>query len=117
MILVPTNIFPGSDPNALSGSIPSGLNNNTILSVTSLYYLTKSFLSSVYIYGQNPAGFKPSYSKAKTDAPLLYTAAKYNVGFWPKVLVEKVGKLVQYHGQFRNLLLYIWNISLAVNRA
>jgi hypothetical protein len=117
MIWVLANVFPGSDPNALSGSIPSGLNNNTILSVTSLYYITGSFLSSVFIYAQNPNGFKSSYTKAKTDAPMLYTAAKYNVAFWPEVLVEKVGNLVQYHGRFRNLLLYVWNVSMIVYRA
>jgi hypothetical protein len=115
--MVLTNALSGSDPRALSGSIPSGLNNNTILSVTSLYYLTDSFLSSTYIYAQNPNGFKAPYTKAKTDAPMLYTATKYNVGFWPEVVVEKVGNLVQYHGQFQNLLLYVWFVSIPVHRA
>jgi hypothetical protein len=100
ILMVLTNALPGSDPRALSGSIPSGLNNNTILSITSLYYLTNSFLSSVYIYAQNPDLFAAAYTKAKTDAPMLYTATKYNILFWPEVLVEKVGNLVQYHGEF-----------------
>jgi hypothetical protein len=117
MILVLTNALPGSDPRALSGSIPSSLNNNTILSVTSLYYLTDSFLSSAYVYAQNPNGFTAPYTKAKTDAPMLYTATKYNILFWPEVLVEKVGNLVQYHGEFQNLLLYVWCVSIAVHRA
>ena len=98
------NVFPGSEPSALSGSILSGLNNNTILSVTSLYCLTGSFLSSIFIYAQNPNVFDAPYTKAKTDAPMLFTAAKYNL-FWPEVLVEKVGNLVQYHGQSQNLFL------------
>ena len=62
----------------------------------SLYYLTHSFVSSVYIYAQNPSGFAAEYTKAKTDAPLLYTSFNYNVAFWPKTLVEKVGNLVYY---------------------
>ncbi|KAK9427189.1 Alpha/Beta hydrolase protein [Lipomyces doorenjongii] len=36
---------------------------------------------------------------AKTDAPLLYTSFNYNVGFWPKALVEEVGNLVYYKFQ------------------
>jgi hypothetical protein len=104
-------VFSASDPRALSGSIPSGLNNNTILSVISLYYLTESFLSSVYIYAQNPNAFNASYTKAKTDAPMLFTAARYNVIFWPEVLVEKVGNLVQYHGRFQNLLFFLSVVS------
>jgi hypothetical protein len=117
MILVLTNASPGSDPRALSGSIPSSLNNNTILSATSLYYLTDSFLSSVYTYAQNSDKFTAPYTKAKTDAPMLYTATKYNVAFWPEVLVETVGNLVQYHGRFLNMLLCVLNVSMIVYRA
>ncbi|KAK9318857.1 Alpha/Beta hydrolase protein [Lipomyces orientalis] len=86
-----------SDPRRGSG--PSVLTDNEILRVVSLYYLTHSFVSSVYIYAQNPGGFATKYTKAKTDAPLLYTSFNYNVGFWPKALVEEVGNLVYYKFQ------------------
>jgi len=86
--------FPGSDPR--QGTGPSLLNHNEILRSTSLYYLTNTFVSSIYIYYQNPGGFKPVYTKAATDAPLLFSTFHYNIGFWPKELVEKVGNLVLY---------------------
>ncbi|KAJ7255910.1 hypothetical protein C8J57DRAFT_1651252 [Mycena rebaudengoi] len=38
----------------------------------------KPFLSSVWIYAQNP-NFKTVYTKAPTDAPLLFSQYKYNV--------------------------------------
>ncbi|KAL7917530.1 Alpha/Beta hydrolase protein [Trichoderma austrokoningii] len=84
-----------SDPKA--GTSPSILNHNEILLSVSLYYLTRSFFSSVYIYYQNPNGFKTSYTKAHTDAPLLFSAFKYNIAFWPQPLVAKVGNLVMYN--------------------
>ncbi|KAJ6507190.1 Alpha/Beta hydrolase protein [Mycena vitilis] len=83
-----------SDPRA--GTPPSVLNNTAILTSVSLYYLTDSFLSSVWIYGQNPNGFKAVYEKAPTDAPLLFSQYEYNVGFWPQEYVAKVGNLVSY---------------------
>ncbi|PYH88720.1 alpha/beta-hydrolase [Aspergillus ellipticus CBS 707.79] len=83
-----------SDPNA--GTYPSVLTHNAILTSVSLYYLTESFASSVVIYAQNPNGFSSVYSKATTDAPLLFSAFKYNVGFWPPALVAKAGNLVLY---------------------
>ncbi|KAL2835837.1 alpha/beta-hydrolase [Aspergillus pseudoustus] len=84
-----------SDPNA--GDAPSVLTHNEILRSVSLYYLTKSFASSVLTYTQNPSGFATEYTKAHTDAPLLFSAFKYNVGFWPEALVARVGNLVLYH--------------------
>ncbi|KAJ2976284.1 hypothetical protein NUW58_g8126 [Xylaria curta] len=86
-----------SDPR--QGTGPSLLTRHEILREVSLYYLTRSFVSSVYIYAQNPSGFIPTdYSKlkAQTDAPLLYTNFKYNVGFWPKEYIAGVGNLVSY---------------------
>ncbi|KAJ5806537.1 alpha/beta-hydrolase [Penicillium pulvis] len=87
-----------SDPDA--GHAPSVLTRNEILRSVSLYYLTESFASSVVIYAQNPNGFSTVYSKASNDAPLLFSAFKYNPGFWPPALVAKVGNLVYYknHG-------------------
>ncbi|KAF5252538.1 hypothetical protein FANTH_2432 [Fusarium anthophilum] len=66
------------------------------LIVFAFYYLTKSFASSVYIYYSNPKGFMTNYTKAETDAPLLFSGFKYNVGFWPRELVGRVGNLVSY---------------------
>ncbi|KAI5460231.1 Alpha/Beta hydrolase protein [Mariannaea sp. PMI_226] len=83
-----------SDPRA--GMPPSVLKSSEILLSTSIYYLTHSFLSSVYIYFQNPNGFKTTYTKARTDAPLLFSAFQYNIAFWPQALVEQVGNLVMY---------------------
>ncbi|KAH7260663.1 Alpha/Beta hydrolase protein [Fusarium redolens] len=83
-----------SDPRA--GSTPSVLNHNEILKSISLYYLTKSVVSSIYIYYSNPAGFSTTYTKALTDAPMLFSAFKYNVGYWPPALATRVGNLVSY---------------------
>jgi hypothetical protein len=85
----------GSDPRA--GTAPSVLDHKEILTSVSLYYLTKSIVSSIYIYYQNPNGFKSAYTKAKTDAPMLFSAFKYNVGFWPPALVAQTGNLVFYN--------------------
>lgn len=40
------------------------------------------------------------YTKARTDAPLLFSAFKYNVGFWPPALVARTGNLVLYNSEF-----------------
>jgi hypothetical protein len=56
-------------------------------------------MSAEYIYFQNPDGFKTTYTKAKTDAPMLFTTFKYNVAFWPRALVEKVGNLKVYRSK------------------
>ncbi|KAF2092405.1 alpha/beta-hydrolase [Rhizodiscina lignyota] len=83
-----------SDPR--QGTGPSLLTHNEILTEVSLYYLTRSIVSSMYIYAQNPNGFMTTYHKARTDAPLLFSSFKYNVGFWPQQLVARVGNLVKY---------------------
>ncbi|CCT73932.1 related to epoxide hydrolase [Fusarium fujikuroi IMI 58289] len=83
-----------SDPR--TGTPPSVLDHNEMLKTVALYYLTKSFASSVYIYYSNPNGFMTNYTKAETDAPLLFSAFKYNPGFWPPELVGRVGNLVSY---------------------
>ncbi|KAJ7661641.1 Alpha/Beta hydrolase protein [Mycena rosella] len=83
-----------SDPRA--GTPPSVLNNTAILISVSLYYLTDSFLSSGWIYEQNPNGFRTVYTKANTDAPMLFSQYKYNILFWAQEYVAKVGNLVSY---------------------
>ncbi|KAJ7883255.1 Alpha/Beta hydrolase protein [Mycena leptocephala] len=82
-----------SDPRA--GTPPSVLDHTAILTTVSLYYLTESFLSSVWIYAQNPNGFTTVYTKAPTDAPLLFSQFEYNI-LWPEEYVAKVGNLVSY---------------------
>jgi len=72
------------------------LNNTAILTSVSLYYLTESFLSSILIYVQNPNGIRTVYTKAFTDAPLLFSQYEYNVALWPEEDVAKVGNLVSY---------------------
>ncbi|KAK5685712.1 hypothetical protein LTR17_026996 [Elasticomyces elasticus] len=84
-----------SDPRAGTG--PSLLTHDAILRSVSLYYLTESFVSSIFLYYQNLLdGLHPTYVKAKTDAPMLLSAFKYNIAFWHKEKVATVGNLVQY---------------------
>ncbi|KAJ7641184.1 Alpha/Beta hydrolase protein [Roridomyces roridus] len=83
-----------SDPQ--SGTSPSLLTHNTILTTVSLYYLTGSFYSSIWIYEQNPEPLAMVYSKAKTEAPLFVGQFKYNPFFWPKEYAAKVGNLAGY---------------------
>ncbi|KAJ7094243.1 Alpha/Beta hydrolase protein [Mycena crocata] len=83
-----------SDPRA--GTPPSVLTNIAILTSVSLYYLTDSFLSALWIYAQNPDGFPEEYTKAPTDAPMLFSQFEYNIGFWPEEYAGRVGNLVSY---------------------
>ncbi|KAF4983050.1 hypothetical protein FZEAL_1450 [Fusarium zealandicum] len=83
-----------SDPRAGTGA--SVLTHREILRLTSLYFLTESFLSSLFIYSSNPNGFRSEYTKAATDAPMLYSNFKYNNVFFPQALVQKVGNLVYW---------------------
>ncbi|KAJ4315845.1 hypothetical protein N0V84_008179 [Fusarium piperis] len=87
-------IIDWSDPRAGTG--PSVLTYREILRFTSLFFLTETFFSSVFIYSSNPNGFRPEYTKAPTDAPMLYSNFKYNNAFFPRALVEKVGNLVYW---------------------
>jgi hypothetical protein len=87
----------GSDPRA--GTPPSVLNHNEILKSVSLYYLTKSIISSMYIYFQNPTALSAEYTKARTDAPMFFSGFQYAPGFFPEALVAKVGNLVLYRSK------------------
>jgi hypothetical protein len=82
-----------SDPHRGTG--PSVLNDTAILTEVSLYYLSKSFLSSIWIYSQN--GFYPSYDVPKPSTPLGFSAFRFNIG-WPRAFVERVGNLTFYNG-------------------
>ncbi|KAJ7451175.1 Alpha/Beta hydrolase protein [Mycena latifolia] len=83
-----------SDPRA--GTPPSVLTHETLLTMVSLYYLTQTFQSSVWIYEQNANLFSPDYVKPATDAPMLFTLYEFEVMFWPREYVERVGNLVLY---------------------
>lgn len=92
------NVELGSDPR--QGTFPSLLTSTEILRTVSLYYLTQSFTSSVYTYAQNSGVFPTTYSKPPTDAPMLFSNFKWNIGFWPKPLLEQIGNLVQLFCEF-----------------
>ncbi|KAL1873576.1 hypothetical protein Daus18300_003943 [Diaporthe australafricana] len=83
-----------SDPRAGTG--PSVLNSTEILRSVSLYFLTESFTSSIFIYAQSPNGFTREYYKAQTDAPFLFSAFKYNFFFFPAALVKEYTNLTSY---------------------
>ncbi|KAJ7580720.1 alpha/beta-hydrolase [Mycena floridula] len=77
-------------------SDPNGdMTDSDILTAVSLFFLSKTFLSSVYIYAQN--SFQMAYTKASTDAPMLFSAYQWNNAYWPKEFVAKVGNLVVYN--------------------
>ncbi|KAF7876983.1 uncharacterized protein EAF02_008203 [Botrytis sinoallii] len=84
-----------SDPQA--GTSPSVLTHNEILRQVSLYFLTKSFVSSIFTYPQNTDAYSSSYSKAQTDAPMLFSSFKYSGAFWTEKVVSWVGNLVTYN--------------------
>ncbi|KAJ6573954.1 Alpha/Beta hydrolase protein [Mycena vulgaris] len=89
------NIQLSSDPRA--GTPPSVLTHETLLTMVSFYYLTHTFQSSVWIYEQNrDIVFSPNYVKPPTDAPLLFSAYEFDVLFWPREYVERIGNLVLY---------------------
>lgn len=69
------------------------------LTFVSLYTLTDSMLSAIYIYAHNPDLFTGEYRKPKNDAPMVFANYKYDVGYWPKEYVEKVSNLVQFNGE------------------
>ncbi|KAK8128123.1 hypothetical protein PG984_009231 [Apiospora sp. TS-2023a] len=83
-----------SDPRA--GTAPSVLTRKEILRQVSLYYLSKSFVSSVFTYAQNAMSSRANYTKPRNDAPMLYSSFKYNGGFWPKEIIARVGNLVSH---------------------
>ncbi|KAJ7580643.1 Alpha/Beta hydrolase protein [Mycena floridula] len=78
-------------------SDPAGeVTDSDIFTAVSLFFLSKTFLSSVYIYAQNPNGTSTTYTKAPTDRPMLFSQYKWNAFYWPKEFVAKVGNLVVY---------------------
>jgi hypothetical protein len=82
-----------SDPDR---SAPSTFTNNTILTSVSLYYLTRTFLSSVWIYFRG--SFSSDYNVTRPSAPMGFSAFRFNPGRWPKEFVAQVGNLTVYNG-------------------
>ncbi|KAI0530300.1 epoxide hydrolase 1 [Xylaria digitata] len=87
----------GSDPRRGTG--PSLVTDNEILRTVSLSYLSGSFTSAGYIYEQNNGAFNQEYTRAETDAPLLFSGFPYNNGAWPDALIAMIGNHVNttYH--------------------
>jgi len=83
-----------------AGSASSVLDHTALKTGVSLYYLTESFVSGAFIYAQNRNGFSAEHTKAVTDTPLLFSALKYNAGFWPPAKVAQAGNLVRYQSEF-----------------
>ncbi|KAK0756232.1 hypothetical protein N5P37_011147 [Trichoderma harzianum] len=82
--------------NPRRGTGPSVLNDHEILRVVSLYYLTQSFTSAAYIYNQNPSSFAVPLSKAKTDAPFLFSNFKYDTFFIPEQIIRPLTNPLYY---------------------
>ncbi|KAJ7646777.1 Alpha/Beta hydrolase protein [Roridomyces roridus] len=83
-----------SDPNA--GTAPSQLTNTAILTSISLFYLTDSFYSSIYIYEQNPNPLNTVYAPPATDAPMFFSQFEFSPLYWPEEYVAKTGNLISY---------------------
>ncbi|KAG8733594.1 hypothetical protein FRC11_004830 [Ceratobasidium sp. 423] len=79
----------GRDDNAhnlgdpLMGTPPSTLNNNTIMTSVSLYYLTCTFETSINTYYQNPNEFAPVMRRATNDIPMGFASYRYEAQYDP----------------------------------
>lgn len=72
---------------------PSVFTHNEILRSISLYYLTDTFMPSVYTYAQEPQFpyQEGIYRRARTDAPMLVSYFKYPIKFWPEDVLRTYG--------------------------
>ncbi|CAE6340071.1 unnamed protein product [Rhizoctonia solani] len=86
----------GRDP--LIGTPPSTLNNNTILTSVSLYYLTRTFETATNIYYQNQGEFGPALRHAANRVPMGFADYRYEVQYYPEFYLQEVGNLV-YHSE------------------
>ncbi|KAJ1305118.1 hypothetical protein OPQ81_000155 [Rhizoctonia solani] len=80
----------------LMGTPPSTLDNNTILTSVSLYYLTGTFETAINVYYQNQGAFFPGLRRAANRVPMGFADYRYEVQYYPKFFVEEVGNLVFY---------------------
>ncbi|KDN34428.1 hypothetical protein RSAG8_12490, partial [Rhizoctonia solani AG-8 WAC10335] len=76
----------------LIGTSPSTLNNNTILTSVSLYYLTRTFETTVNVYYQNP--FEPGMQHAANRVPMGVSEYRYEIQYYPEFYLQEVGNLV-----------------------
>ncbi|CCO32377.1 Putative epoxide hydrolase OS=Stigmatella aurantiaca (strain DW4/3-1) GN=STAUR_4299 PE=3 SV=2 [Rhizoctonia solani AG-1 IB] len=82
----------------LIGIAPSTLNNNTILTSVSLYYLTQTFENTVNVYYQNQNGFSFAQRRAVNRVPMGFADYRYELTYYPEFYVQEVGNLV-YHSE------------------
>jgi hypothetical protein len=86
-------IIEWSDPDR---SAPNTITDNTILTSVSLYYLTCTFLSSVWIYSRG--SFSRDYNVTRPSTPMGFSAFRWDTAQWPREFVAKVGNLTVYNG-------------------
>ncbi|CCO35614.1 Putative epoxide hydrolase [Rhizoctonia solani AG-1 IB] len=77
---------------------PSTINNNTILTSVSLYYLTRTFETSVNIYYQNPGFFGPITHQAVNRIPMGFADYRYEAQYYPEFYLQEIANLV-YHSE------------------
>ena len=65
----------------LIGTSPSTLNNKTILTSVSLYYLTHTFENAGNIYYQNSGEFVPNMRHAANRVPMGFADYQYEVQY------------------------------------
>ncbi|QRW20693.1 epoxide hydrolase [Rhizoctonia solani] len=88
--------FYGADP--LIGVTHSTLDNNTILTSVSLYYLTRTFETTVNVYYQNQGQFTAVSRHAVNRVPMGFADYRYELQYYPEFYLQQVGNLV-YHSE------------------
>ncbi|KAJ1302233.1 hypothetical protein OPQ81_001054 [Rhizoctonia solani] len=81
-----------SDP--LLGTPPSTINNNTILTAISLYYLSRTFETAANTYYQNQGNFAPGLKHAANRVPMGFAEYRYELQYYPEFYLQEVGNLV-----------------------
>ncbi|KAF8531967.1 Alpha/Beta hydrolase protein [Gautieria morchelliformis] len=76
-------------------SDPSKVDVTQILTTVSLYYLTESFPTSLYIYAQN-VGFSSSDVKSNNDKPFGYSSFRWEGIRHPEAYLRGIGNLTYY---------------------
>ncbi|CAE6448851.1 unnamed protein product [Rhizoctonia solani] len=85
----------------LMGTPPSALNNNTIITSVSLYYLSRTFETSVNTYYQNPNEFPSVMRRAANDIPMGFASYRYEAQYYPQFYLSQIGNLVYYSDHAR----------------
>ncbi|KAJ1305117.1 hypothetical protein OPQ81_000154 [Rhizoctonia solani] len=107
----------------LIGTPPSTLDNNTILTSVSLYYLTGTFETATNVYYQNQGAFVSGLRRAANRVPMGFADYPYEalcavfpflmfsmpnsalIRYYPKFYLEEVGNLVFYSGAYISLFM------------